>query len=925
MQREDISYGSDTQNEYGEDTAGAVVQFQAKYGIKQTGYVGPLTRAKINSIYGCGENSQADIAPPQESTQNDTQVSPSQVPIAQQAEQSVVSNRCSGSSDCQTGYYCENTFCVRVPGTCLSDSECKWGKCVSGSCGGCSVHSDCNSKELACFLGKCLIRGCSKDSQCDEGRICFNLRCIPSTGYTNPTENGDPSQPKIKTVCELYPLKFGSNAVCFRDSTFGWDLAGETKCSDYCAKIGKTVDKKTRASEDDVTTAQTEFRPAMYTNNPIVDTSCGRANYSDTCCSCQTLDPGRCDSIIPCPSGKVCQNGFCIDKPAYPNCNPSLLDSACPSGEKCVNERCSRESCMPQGNTFYPPTSSTPSVGHYGCCPGTVYIPNNPSNIEAGGKCLLPVSGSGNCILEGRIEKYTNYGGSVPNQTFNPYCCGHYTYYPDNLNDPKAGGRCGVPQCKKINETIGFNDNVSKCCEGLKKENSSTGYQCVQMPELCGALNHTIPNTSIYGEIKNCCAGLEPKLTTIGGSQVYACVKKELPCVELNKAITDSTQSCCQGLYKYAVRDSIGITLNYICKTIPIGVDPNPPCAEENQTISNWEVTKSCCADLKKIPKYQAGSTTTISYYICQKSSLPSCKSEGQTILNSDLTSACCAGLIKIPQYYRSGDMIGISYYICKSKTADTCVPNWTCSTWGACINGSQSRTCSDVSCGNLAGGPAIRQTCTATCTPSCSEKTCGSDGCGGVCGTCSTNQICDASQNCVARPLVNVALGKLRPANSLIASIPEVYFMQNRGAFVQAEYLPSVNITDGIYSTWGTPVPLDYSFHNQIDTWPWYYSAESFIDLGQNYKIHKLKVACNGSQVNLPWGEPFPAGFVELFTSVQNQVVAAPFNCQNETPVEIIPSITDADVRLIRVTVVSGQSTPILREVEAWGYASQP
>jgi hypothetical protein len=148
---------------------------------------------------------------------------------------------------------------------------------------------------------------------------------------------------------------------------------------------------------------------------------------------------------------------------------------------------------------------------------------------------------------------------------------------------------------------------------------------------------------------------------------------------------------------------------------------------------------------------------------------------------------------------------------------------------------------------------------------------------------------------------------------------------MQNRGAFVQAEYLPSVNITDGIYSTWGTPVPLDYSFHNQIDTWPWYYSAESFIDLGQNYKIHKLKVACNGSQVNLPWGEPFPAGFVELFTSVQNQVVAAPFNCQNETPVEIIPSITDADVRLIRVTVVSGQSTPILREVEAWGYASQP
>lgn len=36
-----------------EDVAAAVVQFQAKYGIRQTGYVGPITRAKLNSLYGC--------------------------------------------------------------------------------------------------------------------------------------------------------------------------------------------------------------------------------------------------------------------------------------------------------------------------------------------------------------------------------------------------------------------------------------------------------------------------------------------------------------------------------------------------------------------------------------------------------------------------------------------------------------------------------------------------------------------------------------------------------------------------------------------------------------------------------------------------------------------------------------------------------
>ena len=36
-----------------EDNAGDVVSFQARYGIRQTGYVGPITRAKLNALYGC--------------------------------------------------------------------------------------------------------------------------------------------------------------------------------------------------------------------------------------------------------------------------------------------------------------------------------------------------------------------------------------------------------------------------------------------------------------------------------------------------------------------------------------------------------------------------------------------------------------------------------------------------------------------------------------------------------------------------------------------------------------------------------------------------------------------------------------------------------------------------------------------------------
>ncbi|MCX6722001.1 MAG: peptidoglycan-binding protein, partial [Candidatus Staskawiczbacteria bacterium] len=56
LSKEGFSSGSDNIATYGEDTAAEVVQFQAKYGISQTGYVGAVTRAKLNSLYGCINN-----------------------------------------------------------------------------------------------------------------------------------------------------------------------------------------------------------------------------------------------------------------------------------------------------------------------------------------------------------------------------------------------------------------------------------------------------------------------------------------------------------------------------------------------------------------------------------------------------------------------------------------------------------------------------------------------------------------------------------------------------------------------------------------------------------------------------------------------------------------------------------------------------
>ncbi len=46
--------GSVEGNSFDDDVAAAVVKFQGKYGITQTGTVGPKTRAKLNALYGCG-------------------------------------------------------------------------------------------------------------------------------------------------------------------------------------------------------------------------------------------------------------------------------------------------------------------------------------------------------------------------------------------------------------------------------------------------------------------------------------------------------------------------------------------------------------------------------------------------------------------------------------------------------------------------------------------------------------------------------------------------------------------------------------------------------------------------------------------------------------------------------------------------------
>ena len=82
LQKQGISYAPDTGNTYYTGTSQGVIAFQARYGIYQSGYVAELTRAKLNSLYGCTQISTTLITQPPVSTPATSQISPqSQGPI----------------------------------------------------------------------------------------------------------------------------------------------------------------------------------------------------------------------------------------------------------------------------------------------------------------------------------------------------------------------------------------------------------------------------------------------------------------------------------------------------------------------------------------------------------------------------------------------------------------------------------------------------------------------------------------------------------------------------------------------------------------------------------------------------------------------------------------------------------------------------
>ena len=99
-------------SEFTENNAGDVVAFQAKHGIRQTGYVGPLTRGKLNTLYRC----QNDQKPTESIRSNCPDI----------ALPACIGKPIMGPDGCTTGWQCKTGEVPNMPVPPISEQV----KCV---------------------------------------------------------------------------------------------------------------------------------------------------------------------------------------------------------------------------------------------------------------------------------------------------------------------------------------------------------------------------------------------------------------------------------------------------------------------------------------------------------------------------------------------------------------------------------------------------------------------------------------------------------------------------------------------------------------------------------------------------------------------------------------------------------------------------
>ena len=163
LTKEGFDVSGDTQGGFGDNTAAAVVAFQSKYGIRQTGTVGPLTRVKLNALYGCSVQLPTPIT----------------TPIPTPSTQPLV---CSGLN---TVWYAGGIL-IRTDVYSYSSDQCNGYRCLTGN----NVSPSCydQSQCATACSGQCINVSDAKN-QCPATPIQPISQCANLYWLDNTTQN----------------------------------------------------------------------------------------------------------------------------------------------------------------------------------------------------------------------------------------------------------------------------------------------------------------------------------------------------------------------------------------------------------------------------------------------------------------------------------------------------------------------------------------------------------------------------------------------------------------------------------------------------------------------------------------------------------------------------------------------------------------
>lgn len=229
LSREDSSFdfGKDV---FTEDTAAEVVKFQAKYGIRQTGYVGPLTRAKLNALYRC----RTDESSPQPTKPTPK---PSPIPTCEAiATPACIGEPIVGVGGCTVGWKCKTGT---VPTPVVSEQV----KCVFN---GATTEQKCWGDVPASTVGTPVERySCSGVGTCvvtvkgQSGKpMTWGSSCGGSANTTiggdNEYANFSCASVPIATAAPVLELWVSPSAITpGQSATISWSSGNTNKCTAY--------------------------------------------------------------------------------------------------------------------------------------------------------------------------------------------------------------------------------------------------------------------------------------------------------------------------------------------------------------------------------------------------------------------------------------------------------------------------------------------------------------------------------------------------------------------------------------------------------------------------------------------------------------------------------------------------------------------